>query len=306
MTQQGYPPGPPMTGYPGLPGIPNQQPAPAQQPQAPQGYPPPQQPAPGYPPQAPPYPGQVPQQPAPGYPPPQAPQGYPGAGYPPPQAAPTQGYGSPYAQPGAPPQGMPMGNHVPGRAVAGGFQQPRNRRTFTGADMQGLSPAGSRHPFMNCIDAARSSNWILEVMKTEQAEMSGSFVVEFKVLWTDLPGVVPGDMRSWVQTFDKGPQGFEMGLRAVKRFVLSALGVDTEEEAMGQGHPLDELYSAVADSTRHLTHPQTGQPLRYGPNPLKGRTIACCVNPPKPGFNRMNQPNVFQLHNFSPYRGSPR
>lgn len=143
----------------------------------------------------------------------------------------------------------------------------------------------------------------MEVMRTLQTEQTGAFAAEFKVHWTDLPGAEAGGMRTWIQTFDKGPQGLEVGLRAVKRFVLSAIGVDAEEQALAQGHLLEDLYSAVMVDDRQLVHPQTGQPLRYGPNPLKNRIVVCVVNPPKQGLNQRGQPHVFQLHNFSPKLG---
>lgn len=231
------------------------------------------------------------QVPPPGaYPP--APGGYPPPGYPP--------QGNPYAQPGAPPQGYP--------GAPGGWGQPQQPQGFhapagrlNGQMMQGVDPAGARHPFMTCIDAQRVSQWVLEVALTKQANRSGAFVVECIVHWTDYPGVEPRSMRSWVQSMtDK-----DMALPSIKRFVLAALGFDSEPHAFGAGFTqqhFDHLYTAICDDENHLVDPQTRQPLMFGPNPLKGRMVNCVVNPPGNGLNKKGQPKVYQRHDFSPKR----
>jgi hypothetical protein len=283
------PPGSPPPGQPAYPSLANYPaPGPMQQ-QPPPAIPP------GYPaPVAPPMPGGAPQgqpnfgvpAPMPGgssqgqnnfgaYQPPSPPPAPMPPGYMP-QGAMPQGYGAPpQGGYGAPP-GQPFAQ--PG-APAGGFS--RSARRFSGADMAGVKMSGLRNPFLPL------GMYVLEILRTMQSQRKGSFVVEVRVVWTNSTETQVGAIHTWVQSC----ADLDVALPKIKRFTVSALGFDKEEQAAAAGHDLEQVYTAITDAEQQLTP-------KYRANPLAGSFVNCSVEPPR---NRPDgTPGKIPGHNFSP------
>lgn len=245
-------PGAPAPGYP-------QAPAPGPHQQQPPPFVQPGQGAPV----APPMPGAAPQ-----YPPYGAPMG-------PSYGAPQPGYGAPQGGFGAPP-----GNAFaqPG-APQGGFRQ--SGRRFSGADMAGVKMSGTRNPFLPL------GMHVLEILKTNQSQRKGSFVAEVRIVWTNSAETQVGAVHSWIQSC----ADLDIALPKIKRFTVSALGFDKEEQAAAAGHDLEQIYTAITSDEQQLSP-------KYPANPLKGAYVNCSVQPPN---NRPDgSPGKIPRHDFSP------
>jgi hypothetical protein len=147
--------------------------------------------------------------------------------------------------------------------------------------MRGVNMAGSRNPFLPV------GMHVLEVLKSFQSTRKGSFVVELKIVWTNSPETQVGATHSWIQ----GCGDLDIALPTIKRFTVSALGYEKEEQAAAAGHDLDQLYTAITDA-------DTQTVAKYGPNPLKGSFVNCSVDAARP--TAQNPHSKFQRHNFSP------
>jgi len=147
--------------------------------------------------------------------------------------------------------------------------------------------AGSRFPFLP------PGNYVCQIDTTRVSDRKGSYVVELVVMQSDNPNVHPGSKHSWIQ----GCSDLDIALPSIKRFIIAAVGCNTEEEAAAKGHDLAQLTDASQSDTVKLVAPN-GQPNIYNPNPLKGCVLLVNVQPPQPTANNPN--SKFQRHNFNP------
>lgn len=127
--------------------------------------------------------------------------------------------------------------------------------------MANVEMSGNNLPFL-----PEDADYLVQIDRTSQSRRKGTFVAEFTVVWTNSTATRVGARHKWCQ----GCADLDIALPAIKKFTVSTLGCDSEEQLVGMNHRLEDLYSAITDDENKVSS--------YPANPLKGQIVAVHVD----------------------------